>query len=1002
MKLFYLFLIFSIISTVEAQNGFYEKKINTENFVSFEYNFKNAVEAKVGFFWISTEMGLFKYDGNSITKVCDPRFPQIGKNRIVKLGKDYFSGDLFFCTYPENYIYSIRNNQIQRLTSIDTTYKYLFSEYGKCIIPNNANSNFILKYLNRNYSPKDISSANGERFMIKNGENFFIIIDSTLLVFNATKQPKKIVFSNSKNIQLISNQGKVYIIDYKIKNSKVYKYETNEDAKIKLTPIKIDNVIVSFLHSISKKENRQDLRRHFIFDNQNYFLNFNGKMYQLSFKEDQIVTKLFFENPDNDYYNISYSKENAISLYNRFGKGVSIQYRNLFNSFEVNDFEVNMGHCLAILDEKTWILDNGWKFNRNEKELRKYANYTNKGFLMNYKGFWYYCGKNNSLYNVSTGQELHSYKPTENPLRAYTYLKNDLWLCDNKVLKYKIDSHFVVDTFLLKKSLDFEINNISAFNEDLILETTKGVYFYTPFKKITPVKGLEKSYARYFKVIDSNSFWIITYGDGMYLVKNKKAYKVIDKNFDFDTNTAHAIEDDKQGNIWISTNNGIVIINKNRIINNTLMNLPVECYRFSVADGLLTNNYNGISKHASIQTKEGVIGFPSSKGFVWFNPNQIAKHIFKSNIVLDKIVIDNKKNIVINNNQFLIPKEAEVLSINFSYPYFYNRENLTIAYRFENQEKWTSIKGNSFQIGRYKNGAHKLLIRITTHGIDDVNGITQAYVLNFESRYYEIFWIWILLILSILILLYIVYRIGLNANKKRKILLREKIAEKRLELLGNSEELEMSKKQLSKSLKEKEILLKEIHHRVKNNLQIVMSLLSIEAHEGKSKKISDFLEISESRIQSMLLIHQSLYENNRFDSIVFQLYLEQLVANLKGIMGVKVANIEFKIDAKNVFITIDTALPLGLVINELLTNTFKHAFPNQRKGEVEIKIYQISETEFELIYSDNGVGFDANQNVSQSFGMDLIRMLVKQLKGTVYLEPFKGVKYRFPFKQCND
>ena len=242
-----------------------------------------------------------------------------------------------------------------------------------------------------------------------------------------------------------------------------------------------------------------------------------------------------------------------------------------------------------------------------------------------------------------------------------------------------------------------------------------------------------------------------------------------------------------------------------------------------------------------------------------------------------------------------------------------------------------------------------------------------------------------ILLLTIIILITLVFFYRRNKTKNKLI------------IFQNSE-LEKFSKQINESLVEKSLLLKEIHHRVKNNLQIIISLLGIEAKEGKAKNITEFLEVSETRIQSIALIHQSLYENDQLNRINFEHYLEQLVGYLESILRTSTNNISIQIKAKNVFLNIETAIPLALLVNELLTNTFKYAYPNQEKGKVKITIEQIAEYEFKLVYFDNGIGFDESQETNQSFGINLVKMLAKQLKGTLVKVPTKGTKYSLMFK----
>ncbi|OYU82969.1 MAG: hypothetical protein CFE24_13465 [Flavobacterium sp. BFFFF2] len=226
-----------------------------------------------------------------------------------------------------------------------------------------------------------------------------------------------------------------------------------------------------------------------------------------------------------------------------------------------------------------------------------------------------------------------------------------------------------------------------------------------------------------------------------------------------------------------------------------------------------------------------------------------------------------------------------------------------------------------------------------------------------------------------------------------------KLQAKNREIAHKNNELEESQDLLVNSLQQKEILLKEIHHRVKNNLQIIMSFLNIQAKEGKPKSVDEFLEISESRIQSMALIHQCLYECESINSISFQNYVSQLTDYLKSVMGLNSDRIAIEIDVENISLDIETAMPLSLIINELLTNSFKYAFPSQQSGEVQIKMRKLPDFTYELIYSDNGIGFDSELKTKQSFGVELVKMLVKQLKGNLTKEPFEGTKYNIAFKQ---
>jgi len=206
--------------------------------------------------------------------------------------------------------------------------------------------------------------------------------------------------------------------------------------------------------------------------------------------------------------------------------------------------------------------------------------------------------------------------------------------------------------------------------------------------------------------------------------------------------------------------------------------------------------------------------------------------------------------------------------------------------------------------------------------------------------------------------------------------------------------------QINESLKEKEILLKEIHHRVKNNLQIVSSLLSLQASNIKDRQtFEEAIRESESRIRSMALIHEELYQSTDLARIDFSEYIRNLTNHLFQSYGVNLGVISLNINAEDVSLGIDTAIPCGLIINELVSNSLKHAFTDGREGKIGITISTTSDHQFTLIVDDNGVSFPKGVDFrnTQSLGLKLVNMLVKQLEGTIELDKSSGTRFRITF-----
>lgn len=198
------------------------------------------------------------------------------------------------------------------------------------------------------------------------------------------------------------------------------------------------------------------------------------------------------------------------------------------------------------------------------------------------------------------------------------------------------------------------------------------------------------------------------------------------------------------------------------------------------------------------------------------------------------------------------------------------------------------------------------------------------------------------------------------------------------------------------SLKEKEILLKEVHHRVKNNLQIILSILNLQYANISDDKTLDLLRDVRSRIKAMSFIHELLYQANDFSSINFSEYISNITTNL--IYSYTQKEIDLKLDVGNVFLDLDRAIPCGLIINELLTNALKYAFKEEEEGEVSISLKQ-TDGYIRLTVADNGKGFPAGIDYrnTESLGMQLVMTLVQQLRGEITLDNTKGAKYTIVF-----
>jgi len=229
----------------------------------------------------------------------------------------------------------------------------------------------------------------------------------------------------------------------------------------------------------------------------------------------------------------------------------------------------------------------------------------------------------------------------------------------------------------------------------------------------------------------------------------------------------------------------------------------------------------------------------------------------------------------------------------------------------------------------------------------------------------------------------------------------------KLAMYGVFQEITERKKaeeEINNSLKEKEILLREIHHRVKNNMQIISSLLKLQSGYTDERKYRDIFKDCQNRIASMALIHEKLYQSVELTKIDLDDYIRNLVNSLFQSYDISKGTITLNIDIEKVSLGIDLATPCGLIISELVSNSLKHAFPNGREGGIKVAFRQTDENTFELTVNDNGIGIpeDMDFRKTESLGLSLFTMLVEdQLEGEISLDRSKGTEFRIKFKGGN-
>ena len=227
---------------------------------------------------------------------------------------------------------------------------------------------------------------------------------------------------------------------------------------------------------------------------------------------------------------------------------------------------------------------------------------------------------------------------------------------------------------------------------------------------------------------------------------------------------------------------------------------------------------------------------------------------------------------------------------------------------------------------------------------------------------------------------------------------------KPLRIVGTEQDItehKIAEEKIKSSLKEKEMLLQEIHHRVKNNLQVISSLLRLQSRFIKDQNSIDIFKETQNRVRSIAILHEKLYQSDNLAKIKINEYVKILAEDLMYFYELEESNINMILDIDDVSLNIETAIPCGLLINEMVANSLKYAFPNQKNGEIKIELHSNNEDQFNLTVGDNGVGIpdEIDPEKAETFGMQLIKYLTKQLKGTIELDNNNGTKYQLKFNE---
>ena len=287
----------------------------------------------------------------------------------------------------------------------------------------------------------------------------------------------------------------------------------------------------------------------------------------------------------------------------------------------------------------------------------------------------------------------------------------------------------------------------------------------------------------------------------------------------------------------------------------------------------------------------------------------------------------------------------------------------------------------------------------------DSDGVYSNDIISFpfyiKPAWWNTRWFRLLVALFLIALSITIVKTRERALKNRNKLLENTVKERTQEISQQKEIVEQTLTEKEKLLHDKEILLKEIHHRVKNNLQTISSILMLQSSGLKDDEAKKAIKESQSRVRSIALVHQKLYQNEGIEKVELNAFVKDLTVQIKSLFNQHKQTVNIDIHIPETHLLIDIAIPLGLILNELLTNSYKYAFNDNDKAEIKIELQETEKNDITkrvvLLYKDSGKGFNFSIEKPTTLGLRLIHVLSKQIGATIEYNNSNGSLYKFSF-----
>ena len=488
--------------------------------------------------------------------------------------------------------------------------------------------------------------------------------------------------------------------------------------------------------------------------------------------------------------------------------------------------------------------------------------------------------------------------------------------------------------------------------------------------------------------VENGTVWVGTRGGGVNRIDTKNdAVTVYTTGDGLANNVVHDIVSDGRGRLWMTTNKGVSVLD---VDNENFIN-------YNESDGLGNQSFN---PESGIRTGNDEIIFGGIQGMDRIKVRDLQLNTVRPPVYFTQIEAFNQKSNTYDKqlskrtlgdeNDLVIGPDISVVTLGFAALNYRQPEKNHYAYRFSGQsDEWTYI-GNRRYVTFSDLSPGEYSVEVKAANNDGIwSEDAQSMRIEVVPAFYQTRLFKFLVIAGILALGYFLYLLRVRRLNKVNKMLEEKVKTRT--------------NQIRKERDDKVLLLQEIHHRVKNNLQIINSLLRLQSHYVSDEEALYALNESQNRVMSMAMIHEKMYKTENLSDIVLKDYVSELATEIITTYDLR-SNVELDLDIKVSKFTIDTLTPLGLIMNEVITNAMKYAFPEGRKGVFKVHMGRTdTKGKYRLTIGDDGVGMpiDLSNEQGDSLGTTLIDSLTEQLNGQIKRLDCPGTVYELIFEDIH-